>query len=192
MFRAAKLSGCTVPGGEPRCRAANDLSYEMKPIQFMIAASCAALFCLSHASAQAQAVYKWTDANGKVHYGDRAAAPQSSKAMHVAVAPAVQTQAPADAAARPQPHTPLAPRPDAQQKSMPVDPARVGPQCKGLIEQIAAVPSGTSWQGLSRQFDSACPGIAYECLEYRSNPQKNACTWVVRAGGNVLNRKSYP
>ncbi len=41
----------------------------------------AAVFSLLHASAPAQEIYKWTDANGKVHYGDRSAAPDSSQKM---------------------------------------------------------------------------------------------------------------
>lgn len=149
-----------------------------------VVAACFGLFC---SSAHAQGLYKWTDANGKVHYGDSAAAPESSKKMHVTVtAPSKPAAVAASASSQRPPHR--AP----QKKSVPADPALVGPQCKGLIEKIAAVPVGTSWESLYRQFDNACPGIAYECVEYQSTPQNNQCLWIKRSGSRVLNRNKYP
>ena len=137
----------------------------------------AVLFCLFHPGAQAQEIFKWTDANGKVNYGDRAAAPDASQKIHVAAPTATR---------------PLLLPPDPRQKSVPVDPARVGAACKGLIDKIGAVPSGQSWRALSRDFNSTCPGIAYECVEYVSNPQNNHCNWIERKGSNVLSRNTYP
>lgn len=149
-----------------------------------------ALSCLLLPSAHAQEVYKWTDANGKVHYGDRAAAPQSSKQIPLSMTraspqPAVPASAGAERDAPP-------PRRQSRKKPVPADPARVKPECKGLIDKIAAVPAGTNWEALYRQFDSTCPGIAYECVEYQSSPQKNQCTWVERSGSRVLNTSRYP
>ena len=154
----------------------------MKRFRLLAALLCAGALC---SGAAAQEIYKWTDANGRVHYGDRAAAPESSRKMSVA----------APAPARPAAVSPPgagALRRDPQRKSTPVDPALVPPACKGLIEQIAAVPPGKNWESLYRQFDSACPGIAYECREYRSRPQDNLCGWVERSGSSVLNRNRYP
>jgi hypothetical protein len=149
-------------------------------------------FALIHLTAAAQEIHKWTDANGKVHYGDRAAAPESSKKIKVAMTP--QPQPVAEPAQKPgaEGQRRWAPPLNAQKKSVRVDATRVGPQCKGLIDKIAAVPSGSNWESLYRQFDSACPRIAYECVEYQSRPQDNQCAWVERSGGNVLNRKKYP
>ena len=161
--------------------------------QFYSAASVllAALLGPLHVSAHAQEMYKWTDANGTVHYGDRAAAPEGGKKMNIAVPP------PSQPPAVPAPPSGTQPRPppphlDAQSTSVPVGPARVGSECKGLIDKIAAVKRGQNWEALYREFDNACPGIAYECTEYRSNPQNNQCMWIERSGNNVLNRKSYP
>ena len=144
----------------------------------------AAVFGRIHPSAGAQEIYKWTDANGKVHYGDRAAAPPSSKKIHVQVTPPSQPPAVAASATGAQRRSPSL--------FVPVDPALVGPECKGLIDKIASVPAGKNWESLYRQFDSACPGIAYECVEYRSSPQNNRCMWVERSGSRVLNRRKYP
>lgn len=152
----------------------------------------AAFFGLFRSSADAQEIYKWTDAIGKVHYGDRAAAPENSKKMNVTVTPPSQPPAVPASAASSQRRSPLLPHLDSQKKSVPVDPALVGPECKGLIEKIAAVPAGKNWESLSRQFDSACPGIAYECVEYQSSPQNNQCIWIERSGSRVLNRNKYP
>ena len=73
-----------------------------------------------------------------------------------------------------------------------MEPGLVPPACKGLIEQIAAVPPGKNWESLYRQFDNACPGIGYECREYQSRPLDNLCGWVERSGTNVLSKKRYP
>jgi hypothetical protein len=162
-----------------------------------------ALAALVPGSVAAQDLYKWTDAGGKVHYGDRAAAPENSKLLNVPSAPA---RAPAPAPTAPASLPPMsslaapgvpnrAPpmaRREAEAKSVPVAPSRVGSACKGLADKIAAVPSGTNWKSLAQEFNEACPGIAYECVEYRANPQNNQCTWIERSGGNILNKKSYP
>ena len=150
-------------------------------ISAVLAIAISSLFC---SSARAQEIYKWTDANGKVHYGDRAAAPESSKKISVKAAP------PAPPPAVPTPAAPSQPR--AEVKSVPANPALVGPMCKGLIDKIAVVQAGQKWEALYREFDSACPGIAYECVDYQSSPQNNRCSWVIRTGGTVHKRKSYP
>jgi hypothetical protein len=153
----------------------------------VLAAALSALFL---PGADAQEIYKWKDANGKVHYGDRAAAPEASQKMHIAVTPPGEPRVVPASAPTARPNSPLPP--DAQKKSVPVDPTRVGPECQGLADKIAAVPAGQNWQALSRQFNSACPGISYECVEYVSSPQNNRCTWVEKSGGTILNRKKYP
>jgi hypothetical protein len=131
-----------------------------------------------------QDIYKWTDADGKVHYGDRAASPDQGKKLQVSVTPPGGSVVPLPSAS--------SLRPGTKGKSVPVDPARVAPACKGLIDQIAAVPAGRNWETLYRQFDSVCPGIAYECTEYESSPQNNRCTWIERSGSRVLSRNKYP
>lgn len=165
----------------------------MNRFHFLTSAFLVATFLgLSGSSADAQEIYKWTDANGTVHYGDRVAAPDSSKKMNITVAP--PPQAPAVQASSPiaQHRSPLLPHLDMSKKSVPVASSLVGPECKGLIEKIAAVPAGKNWESLYRQFNGACPGIAYDCVEFESNPQNNQCTWIQRSGSRVLNRSRYP
>lgn len=88
-------------------------------------------------------------------------------------------------------HAPLLARGDAQKKSVPVDAARVGPSCKGLADRIATGPSGKVLQSLVRQFNEACPGIAYECVEFRARPQNNRCGWFEQTEGTIVNKKVY-
>jgi hypothetical protein len=158
-------------------------------ISVFLVAAMAGLFC---SSALAQEVYKWTDANGKVHYGDRSAAPESSKKMHIDAEPPRPPPIASSPATASQPRSALAPPRDGQKKSVPANPALVGPLCKGLIDKIAAVPPGKNWESLYAQFNSACPRIAYECTEYQSNPQNNQCIWIERTGGRVLHTNTYP
>ncbi|MEW6761896.1 MAG: DUF4124 domain-containing protein [Pseudomonadota bacterium] len=150
------------------------------------------LSVLSAAHASAQEIYKWTDANGKVHYGDRAAAPENSTKMTLRLPPPSQPEAAPVSGGNAQRGLAVRPQSNPQEKSVPVDPARVGPLCQSLIGKIAAVPAGGNWENLYRQFDAACPRIAYECVEYESRPQDNRCHWVERSGSRVLNRKQYP
>jgi hypothetical protein len=152
----------------------------------------AAAFSLLFSSALAQELYKWTDANGKVHYGDRSAAPERSKQMHVDAEPPRPPPVAFSTATASQPRTGLAPLRDGQKKPVPANLALVGPTCKALIDKIAAIPAGKGWESLYAQFNSACPRIAYECTEYRSNPQNNQCIWVERTGNNILNTNKYP
>jgi hypothetical protein len=162
----------------------------------------AAAFSLLCSSAFAQEIYKWTDANGKVHYGDRSAAPESSQKMKLASEP----PKPPPAVSAPNPETsprtyiprppivlpPLPSKFDMPKKGVPANPAQVGAACKGLIDKFSAAAPGKDTAALGQQFDSACPGIAYECTAYRSKPQNNQCIWVVRSGTSILRSFDYP
>lgn len=156
--------------------------------RFFLAAALltAALSGLLSGNVGSQELFKWTDASGKVHYGDRAAAPEDSKRWNVPVAPATTPSLPPLSM-----HAPLLARGDAQKKSIPVDAARVGSSCKGLADKIAAGPSGKVSQSLVRQFNDTCRGIAYECVEYRVRPQNNRCGWIEQTEGTIVNRKVY-
>lgn len=149
-------------------------------------------------AANAQEVYKWTDENGKVHFGDRSAAPADSKKITVKVQPptappvAQGDQGKPKAMNNPARAAPARPGAEAAKESVPVDPAKVGPKCKGLVDQIANVKRGTPWESLARDFNDACPGIAYECVNYKAHPENNTCTWIERTGSNILHTKNYP
>lgn len=124
------------------------------------------------ANVHAGELYKWTDASGKVHYGDRAAAPESSVQVTVPVAPGRQR-----------------PRSDAQIKPSPTDRISMSVECTSLIANIENTPGGANWKQLSRQFTETCPGIAYECQADRATAQNHRCGWIDKSGSTGQNRK---
>lgn len=157
--------------------------------------------CLSPA-AQAADVYKWTDANGQVHFGDRMPGTTPGQKMDIKAppppAPAAIVQprvsptvAPPRAAGPAGRVAPLL-TPVQKEASVPADPSQVRPGCQALIDQIAKVKAGMNWQSLYQQFEATCPGIGYECNNHRSRPEKNQCVWVKRTGGNVLQTNNHP
>lgn len=187
-------------------------------------------------SAGATEVFKWTDENGKVHYGDQKAAPETSDRMEVngesprerrlrhfherqALEAAEREAENRERAARRQaedagveqreppppprasgyappsrpttPSYPEFPPLPANRKSVPVGPERVGPQCKGLVDQIARVKKGEPWPELARKFNEACPGIAYECSVYKRHQKPDKCQWIEREGNTMLLTNIY-
>jgi hypothetical protein len=137
-------------------------------------------------------VYKWTDENGKVHFGDRLSAPSNGQKIDVKPQPMLEQSTPPT---QPQsgtlPQATPAPIQSPQSKSTPADPSQIRPGCKELIDQIANVKPGTNWQPLYQQFNATCPGIAYECNNYQTHPENNKCEWVKRTGNNVLHTNNY-
>ncbi len=147
-----------------------------------------------HHGANAAEIYKWTDANGQVHFGDQKAAPATAakvemKTQSVKASPPASREVIKPAPAIP-PITPP-PFPAAGAKSKPVDPAKIKPECTDLIDQIAKVKPGTNWQALAQKFEASCPGIGYECKTYRTRPENNKCTWVERSGSSYLRTSNY-
>lgn len=146
----------------------------------------------------AQEVYKWKDENGKIHYGDRAKAPATSKKAEIKVL------APATIPTRPESTSPKAdlgnaktttvarpPKTDENRGSTPVDPSRVAPRCQGIVDEIAKVPPGTPWIGLAQEFGRTCPGLTYECITSKSRPETNKCNWVEKIGNTITNTKHF-
>lgn len=87
--------------------------------------------------------------------------------------------------------TPPMPAIPPKKTSKPVDPTKVPAACKGLVDQIAKVERGKSWEGLAKSYNAACPGITYECNNYRSNPEKSFCQWIERTDSTILSTNNY-
>jgi hypothetical protein len=154
---------------------------------------CLAACLVSSASihvADAGEVYKWTDENGKVHFGDRQSAPSNGPKIEMKSQPAPgtpPTQPPSGTPPQPTPASTQSP----QSKSTPADPSQIRPGCQDLIDQIAKVQPGTNWQSLYQKFNATCPGIAYECNNYRTHPENNKCEWIKRTGNSVMQTNNY-
>jgi len=137
--------------------------------------------CLALPGADASEVYKWTDENGQVHYGDRISSPTDAKQIKLDVQ-SVSTPA----SKQPSPRRSI-----IESKSRPADPSLVKPGCMDLINRIAKVKPGVNWEALAQEYNATCPGIAYECKRYRTHPENNQCTWIERTGGNILHTYEY-
>lgn len=160
----------------------------MRKLMFLLATLC----CCAHA----EEIYKWKDANGMVHFGDRTSAPSGSEKLDVRAPPPSELLSEQEGGTL-QEHErrfgfPAAPDLGAGRRSVPVDPSRVGRRCKGLIDEIMKVRRGEEWKELAREFEQACPAIEYECDYFRARPESNRCTWVERTGRNVLLIREYP
>jgi len=153
-------------------------------------AACLAYSALIHV-ANADEVYKWTDANGQVHFGDRRSAPSNSQQVVKPQPASDQRTPPAQSQSGNLSQPSPAPIPSAQSKPTPADPSQAPPGCQDLIDQIAKVQPGTNWQSLYQKFNVDCPGIAYVCNTYRTHPEKNKCEWVPRTSNRVLQTNNY-
>lgn len=145
----------------------------------------AALFALSAANAHAQELYKWSDASGNVHYGDRAAAPENGVPISVPVAPGRQPFPSARPAPGNQVSAASRSQSDAQIKPSPTDRVSMSVECTSLIAKIENTQDGANWKQLSRQFNETCPGIAYECQADRATAQNHRCGWIDKSAGTV-------
>jgi hypothetical protein len=166
-------------------------------IHHLVLVSAAGFMCSAFMHcATATEVYKWTDANGQVHFGDRLSAPSNGQKIDVKAQPA--NQAPAEQreslrtapSSTPQSQQPF-PNQASRSKSTPADPSKIGPGCQDLVEKISKVKPGVNWQSLYQKFNATCPGIAYECNTYRTHPENNKCLWIERKGSNVMQTNSY-
>jgi hypothetical protein len=129
-------------------------------------------------SASAQAIYKWTDSAGHVHYGDRNDANGSASSTLNAPRQAsqpdagkVMVQEPIQAAASDSPDL---------------------PRCLALARVMAddQVRSASVIRARSKELLSLCPDTAYECTSFPKQPERNTCKAVVMVpnGGIVTNR----
>jgi hypothetical protein len=149
--------------------------------------------CIGSAgAAHAQDIYKWRDAEGKLHLGDRSHAPDDARKMDLQVQSPPVSQ-PVSPPAAPPARTLHRAAPDAAfaTASAPVDPSTVGPGCLELAKKISEVKPGTPWTDLSNEFNRRCPGIAYQCKVYRRRPEDNRCSWVKRTGNSVVQTSIY-
>jgi hypothetical protein len=142
-------------------------------------------------------VYKWIDESGKIHYGDKSAAPNGSEKLGIKesdVDSAQSLRSTQDhlndsrfrSATRIPGPTPPASMPAFERVEI-INPNSVGTSCQTLIDKIlAAQRKQVAWEGFAEQFIRKCPGIAYSCREYPKHPQKNTCQWIKSDGSSFL------
>jgi hypothetical protein len=133
----------------------------------------------------AQGVYKWTDANGKVHYGDATMAPTKSK--KIAGNDVMVEAASASSASKPTENKQSGSSASTEGKSVAQAfqglPAERIQKCSGLAKEAALIQitgenlsKGMSKQrNLLEQIRANCTATGFDCSLSRTNPANDRC-----------------
>ena len=114
-------------------------------------------------------IYKWTDENGKVHFGDKSNAPKQSQ--EVIVNPVSGT------GAMPSSYN-FTPSPVNEEKNKTKEVAWDSPEaarCEKLAKQFITKESEKDRGAIGRQIKAICPNLRFQCYTSRSEPQTNRC-----------------
>lgn len=142
-------------------------------------------------SASSQTIHKWTDENGRVHYGDRSEAAKGRPTTTVDVPISPPTPIPSL-----QPPRPMATgSPAAEEVGQPPSARQPNlPKCLVMARAMADAKDLTpaDIRARSKELLSLCPNIAYACVSYASQPDSNACEAVpYRPGGGIVSNRTY-
>jgi hypothetical protein len=169
----------------------------------------AVLLFLAAVQLNAGEVYKWKDADGRVHYGEREGAPVSGEKIEIRD-PATQRKVEANDSVKPLGSNPRMggirpnnkipnmniPPSIAERPGEPVDLATVNPRCNEQAKKLAAMgPSmgsgGESRKPLIDEIKTLCPNVAYNCKVIISRPQENVCVAIKRSASEPVYRLDW-
>lgn len=143
------------------------------------------------ASASSQTIHKWTDENGRVHYGDRSESAKGRPTTTVAAPP--PPPAPVPGAQSPGKETTgAAPVEEVAQApwTQPPNVQKCLVMAKAMADAKDMTPSDI--RARSKELFSLCPNTAYECVRYRSQPGRNTCEAVAyRPGGSIVRTDTF-
>ena len=141
---------------------------------------------LLYGTAFADDIYKWTDENGKVHYGDRINDPKNGTKIVIKV-PEISTNKTSTSA--------------TENRNLPLSagsPAKVEPKTEEKCLEMARImmkktdPTPDGIRADSKQLLDMCPGLAYQCFTYIERPEKNSCKTVpLKPGGHITDSYTY-
>lgn len=159
--------------------------------------------------ATAGEIYKWTDENGRVHFGDSGQGGRPAQKITVEEKKPKQ-MSPEEIEAFVQKGQEEMAKFDKERgkteehiremderikqlsESEPARPKGT-PKCATLARKIIeATEDDTARTELSRQFDRECPRLAYDCLTYESNPKRNVCRPAYRMGREIVHNSNQP
>ncbi|HEX5278377.1 MAG TPA: DUF4124 domain-containing protein [Fluviicoccus sp.] len=159
--------------------------------------------------ATAGEIYKWTDENGRVHFGDSGQGGRPAEKIAVEEKkPKELSQQEMDEmvrqgregfakfeeerAKREERFRESEERMKQLSESEPARPKGT-PKCATLARKIIeATEDDEARTALSRQFDRECPRLAYDCLTYESNPKRNFCRPAYRMGREIVHNSNQP
>lgn len=150
--------------------------------------------CWFSLSTYAGNVYKWTDEQGQVHFGDQQQfeAVKPSKSVKIDMPTAhnkeytteeINTRLKMLDDVRSKIHTE---RDTPVQPQVVADLSKINPQCETLAQQIMNTPQGQPFKPLADQMTSLCPGLTYECRQYRKHPKDNECHFAQKTSGSIV------
>lgn len=152
----------------------------MKKFSFLILSICCAV------QVQAGEIYKWTDENGKVHFGDKTNAPKQSQ--EVVVKPVSGTGTMPSYNVKP---LPVANSEQKKTETKEVDFASEEVmKCQRLAEQFVLKASKAERGAIGQQIRSLCPNWRFHCDTSRSQPEKNSCMATKENFGGALVKES--
>lgn len=144
-------------------------------------------------------IYKWTDAEGRVHFGDQQQieAVKPSKSVKIDMPIVKQKQLTAEEInTRLKMAEDMRAKLDAEQndrvaelespQGVAVDISKINPQCETLAKRVMKTPTGQSFKHLADQMNNLCKGLTYECRQYRKHPKDNECHFIQRVSGQAI------
>jgi len=131
------------------------------------------LLLIIPATVFAQKVYKWTDANGKTHYGDKPG--QATQSKKVILKTNKRTPKPAPSKIESEA---LAEEAAADTAATGVEAQPNFDQCISLAKQKAKLrqPFSPKSESLHKKLKSLCPNTSFTCYDYSYTPSKSSCT----------------
>jgi len=141
-----------------------------------IAFMCALILFICE-PAFAESIYKWTDENGKVHYGDNKDASKTNT-QRIRVIGASSSNVSAS---------------ENNNNSTPIDAGalqRCLAMARNMVNKKTTNPSEI--RADSKSLLDICPGTAYECVTYIERPEANSCKAVpMTSGGSITSNVVY-
>lgn len=150
-----------------------------------IAFMCALILIVCE-PAFAESIYKWTDENGKVHYGDNKDASKTNT-QRIRVIGASSSNVSTGASSN------NVSASENNNNSTPIDAGalqRCLAMARTMVNKKTTNPSEI--RADSKSLLDICPGTAYECVTYIERPEANSCKAVpMTSGGSITNNVIY-
>jgi hypothetical protein len=133
--------------------------------------------------AGAEGIYKWTDENGKVHYGEKGDATKNSTQIIVRTPHSLADGEGASGSKAGENSSNVATIEATTLQSC-LDMAR------GMVNKKNITPPEIRAE--SKRLLDMCPGTAYKCVTYTKRPENNSCTAVPMVpGGSITTNTTY-
>lgn len=143
---------------------------------------CILFLALCHHATYAQKIYKWTDENGKTHYGDKPAVKGKNKVMIMNKKKSPTTK-------------PLSSGDEEKvldEEALSASEANVS-KCLAIAREAAALPESAHAErkNLFKELQFFCPNKVYDCTSYRVNPDDVICkASTKKPGDNFFTNRS--